>query len=79
MLRKRKGKFYPTELGVLVNNMLVEHFPELIDVMFTAKMEDELDEIEEGRYEWRQAVGDFYKPFDQHLEKGKKRDAQCEG
>ncbi|MEK6713402.1 MAG: type I DNA topoisomerase [Nitrospirota bacterium] len=71
-VEKKEGKFYPTELGVLVNNMLVEHFPELIDVMFTAKMEDELDEIEEGRYEWRQAVGDFYKPFDQHLEKARK-------
>ena len=78
-VEKKEGKFYPTELGVLVNNMLVEHFPELIDVMFTAKMEDELDEIEEGRYEWRQAVGDFYKPFDQHLEKARKEMRNVKG
>ncbi|MEK6561036.1 MAG: type I DNA topoisomerase [Nitrospirota bacterium] len=78
-VEKKEGKFYPTELGVLVNNLLVEHFPELIDVMFTAKMEDELDEIEEGRYEWRQAVGDFYKPFDQHLEKARKEMRNVKG
>ncbi len=71
-VEKREGKFYPTELGVLVNDLLVEHFQELIDVKFTAKMEEELDEIEEGRLEWREAVGDFYKPFDIHLEKAKK-------
>lgn len=78
-VEKKEGKFYPTELGVLVNNMLVEHFPELIDVMFTAKMEEELDEIAEGRYEWRQAVGDFYKPFDQHLEKARKEMRNVKG
>lgn len=70
-VEKREGRFYPTELGVLVNGLLVEHFPELIDVKFTAKMEEELDEIEEGRYEWMEAVGDFYKPFSQHLEKAR--------
>ena len=68
---KREGRFFPTELGFLVNDLLVEHFPELIDVMFTARMEEELDEIEEGRYEWQAAVGDFYGPFNQHLEKAK--------
>ncbi|MCC6544358.1 MAG: type I DNA topoisomerase [Nitrospirae bacterium] len=78
-VEKKEGKFHPTELGVLVNDMLVEHFPELIDVMFTAKMEDELDEIEEGRYEWRQAVGDFYRPFDQHLEKARKEMRNVKG
>ena len=69
---KREGKFFPTELGILVNELLVEHFPELIDTNFTAKMEEELDEIEEGRCEWKAAVGDFYKPFNQHLEKAQK-------
>ena len=78
-VEKQEGRFHPTELGVLVNDMLVEHFPELIDVMFTAKMEDELDEIEEGRYEWRQAVGDFYRPFDQHLEKARKEMRNVKG
>lgn len=71
-VEKKEGKFYPTELGILVNDLLVEHFPELIDVKFTAKMEEELDEIEEGNSEWREAVGNFYKPFETHLEKAKK-------
>ncbi len=71
-VEKREGRFYPTELGILVNDLLVEHFQELIDVTFTAKMEEELDEIEEGRYEWTAAVGDFYRPFSQHLEKAQK-------
>ena len=71
-VEKREGKFYPTDLGFLVNDLLVEHFPELIDVKFTAKMEEELDEIEEGRYEWKEAVGEFYKPFSKHLEKAQK-------
>jgi len=70
-VEKREGRFYPTELGVLVNDLLVEHFPELIDVKFTAKMEEELDEIEEGQYEWTKVVGDFYRPFSRHLEKAK--------
>ncbi len=78
-VEKKENRFHPTELGILVNDMLVEHFPELIDVMFTAKMEDELDEIEEGRYEWRQAVGDFYRPFDQHLEKARKEMRNVKG
>lgn len=71
-VEKREGRFHPTELGVLVNDLLVAHFPELIDVSFTAKMEEELDEIEEGRYEWTSVVGDFYGPFSQHLEKAQK-------
>lgn len=71
-VEKKEGKFFPTELGVLVNDLLVEHFPELIDVKFTAKMEEDLDEVEEGSREWRDAVGEFYGPFDAHLEKAKK-------
>ncbi|MBI5194258.1 MAG: type I DNA topoisomerase [Nitrospirae bacterium] len=71
-VEKKEGKFFPTELGVLVNDLLVEHFPELIDVKFTAKMEEDLDEVEEGSREWRDAVGEFYGPFDTHLEKAKK-------
>lgn len=71
-VEKKESKFFPTELGVLVNDLLVEHFPELIDVKFTAQMEENLDEVEEGRCEWRDTVGEFYGPFDTHLEKAKK-------
>lgn len=70
-VEKREGRFYPTQLGILVNDLLVDHFPELIDVGFTAKMEEELDEIEEGRYGWTEAVGGFYRPFNEHLEKAR--------
>jgi len=62
----------PTELGFTVTDMLVESFPEILNVEFTARMEEELDEIEEGQLEWRKAMGDFYGPFSRSLEKAKK-------
>jgi DNA topoisomerase I len=66
-VQKTEGKFSPTELGIVVNDFLVEKFPELIDVNFTAKMEDELDHIEDGKMKWVKVVKDFYKPFDHDL------------
>jgi len=66
-VQKAEGRFSPTELGVVVNNYLVERFPELIDLDFTAKMEDELDHIEDGRMKWIDVVTDFYKPFSSEL------------
>ncbi|MFN3479751.1 MAG: type I DNA topoisomerase [Thermodesulfovibrionales bacterium] len=66
-VHKVEGRFEPTELGILVNDFLVERFPELIDVGFTAKMEDELDRIEEGKMKWVKVVKDFYKPFSHDL------------
>ncbi|MDA8090140.1 MAG: type I DNA topoisomerase [Nitrospiraceae bacterium] len=65
---KETGKFKPTDLGVLVNDLLVEKFPELMDVGFTARMEDELDQIEQGKMQWPQVIKDFYQPFSQDLE-----------
>ncbi len=62
-VQKNEGKFSPTELGFVVNDYLVERFQELIDVKFTAKMEDELDHIEDGKLKWERVVKDFYKPF----------------
>ncbi|MBI5025820.1 MAG: type I DNA topoisomerase [Nitrospirae bacterium] len=61
------SRFKPTELGVVVNDLLVERFPELMDVGFTAKMEEELDRIEEGLLKWVKVVRDFYTPFDRDL------------
>ena len=60
-------QFYPTELGILVVDLLKEHFPDIIDVNFTAGMEDKLDGIEEGEYEWKAVVRDFYEPFSREL------------
>ena len=68
-VNKVENKFRPTELGVLVNDLLVSHFPVILDVAFTAKMEEELDKIEEGQMPWVEAVRDFYKPFSESLEK----------
>jgi DNA topoisomerase-1 len=60
-------RFMPTELGFLVNDKLVQHFADIIDTGFTAKMESELDEIEEGQRTWTQALRDFWEPFEADL------------
>src|SRR5512135_1438573 len=66
-VQKAEGRFSPTELGSVVNDLLVERFTELMDIGFTAKMEDELDRVEDGKMKWVKAVKDFYKPFSRHL------------
>ncbi|MEK6672317.1 MAG: type I DNA topoisomerase [Nitrospirota bacterium] len=66
-VHKEDVRFSPTELGVLVNDLLVDKFPELIDISFTAKMEEELDLIEEGKMKWVEVMNDFYTPFDKDL------------
>ncbi|MBI4848151.1 MAG: type I DNA topoisomerase [Nitrospirae bacterium] len=64
---KAEGKFKPTELGVVVSDLLVERFADIMDYNFTANMEDNLDKIEEGGFKWIDVVNDFYKPFDKDL------------
>ncbi|MFH1289223.1 MAG: type I DNA topoisomerase [Patescibacteria group bacterium] len=61
--------FKPTPLGITVSDFLVEHFPNLFDYGFTAQMEDDLDEIANGKKEWEPVISAFYKPFDKTLEK----------
>jgi DNA topoisomerase-1 len=56
-------KFSPTELGAMVNELLVECFPDILDVQFTAQLEDKLDKIEEGQYNWVETLQNFYDPF----------------
>ena len=60
-------KFRPTDLGCSVNNLLVKHFPGIMDVTFTAGIEDKLDEIEEGNLRWPVLMSEFYGPFEQAL------------
>ncbi|MFC4184612.1 type I DNA topoisomerase [Saccharococcus thermophilus] len=60
-------RFVPTELGEIVLELILEFFPEIIDVEFTAKMEKNLDEIEEGKVEWVKVVDDFYREFEKRL------------
>lgn len=68
-------KLHPTDLGKTVNKILVEHFPKLFNVKFTAGMEDELDLIEEGKDDWVKVIRAFYDPFAEQLEglKGKEK------
>jgi DNA topoisomerase-1 len=71
-VQKDQGKFRPTELGTVVTTMLVRHFEEIFDVQYTARMEEELDEVEEGKITWVQALREFYKKFDKDLKKATK-------
>jgi len=66
-----KRRFDPTDLGRLVNDLLVEHFPTIMNVEFTAGMEQQLDQVEEGSREWLQILRDFYKPFRETLDKAR--------
>ena len=60
-------RFFPSEMGFLVNDILVANFPEIVDIDFTAKMEKELDEIAEGKDTWQKTCKDFYGPFAKNL------------
>ena len=62
-VERRDGRLYPTEVGIVVNDLLVEYFPEQIDVGFTAQMEEELDLIASGKRKWVPVLRDFYDPF----------------
>ena len=68
-INKDKNKsFFPTELGFMVNDLLAEHFQEIVDVNFTAEMEKNLDDIAKGEKEWQKVIKEFYFPFAKKLE-----------
>jgi DNA topoisomerase-1 len=67
VIKNKDKRFEPSEIGELVNKVLVNNFPEIVDVKFTAKMEEDLDKIAVGEKEWRAVVRDFYIPFSKHL------------
>ncbi|MDQ1146722.1 DNA topoisomerase-1 [Bacillus sp. SORGH_AS 510] len=62
-------RFVPTELGEIVHELMVEFFPDILDVEFTAKMEQDLDNIEDGKVQWVQIIDEFYQDFETHLKK----------
>ncbi len=64
----RGGKFFPTEIGFVVTELLVANLKDIFDYQFTARMEEELDEIEEGKIKWTAALHEFYGKFEQDLE-----------
>lgn len=61
------GKFHPTELGTVVNELLTKNFKDIFELQYTARMEEKLDEIEEGREKWTDTLADFYKRFSANL------------
>ena len=82
---KRRGyvkpinrRLHPTDLGKLVNDLLVEHFGDVMDYDFTAAMEEELDNVEEGRLDWQKVVGDFWTPFEHDLVAAEQKIVQVE-
>lgn len=71
-IEKEQKQLIPTELGKVVNKLLTENFSDIINVEFTAKIEEEFDEVAEGKEEWKQVIRDFYGPFEKELEKVEK-------
>lgn len=71
-VKREKGYLHPTELGTVVTELLTKHFPKVLDIKFTAYLEEELDEIEEGRMDWIKVLKDFYSPFKTACEKAQK-------
>ncbi len=71
-VEKDGRKLVPTELATLVNGLLVEHFPDIVDLEFTAKMEEDLDDIATGEKDWVPVIRDFYGPFEENLKKKEK-------
>ena len=72
VMRENK-RLFPTELGRTVNAMMMEYFGPIIDIDFTAGLEDELDEVEEGEIDWRQVLREFYPPFESMLESAEEK------
>jgi DNA topoisomerase-1 len=88
-VQKLGGKFTPTEIGLVVTDLLVENFRDIFDLQYTARLEENLDEIEEGKEKWQDAMADFYKKFlkdlkyaEKHMENIKRMekptDEKCE-
>jgi DNA topoisomerase-1 len=68
-VKKDDNKFFPTELGKVVTEQLVAHFPQIMDVKFTSHMEEELDSIEDAHADWVKVLNEFYTPFKESLDK----------
>ena len=68
LVGSEKGKLIPTDVGMVVNDFLTEYFPQILDYNFTAKVEDEFDDIAEGKRKWNDEIKDFYKGFHKNIE-----------
>lgn len=70
--KNEQKKFQPTEVGTIVNDLLVNHFPKIVDIKFTAQMEEGLDKIAQGKKDWHKEIKEFYEPFEKNLAKKEK-------
>ena len=78
-VHKTQGRFYPTELGMVVSDLLVKNFSDIFDLAYTARMEEELDEVEEGKISWQGALDEFYKKFKIDLRLAEREMADIKG
>src|SRR5690242_18349426 len=76
---KHDGKFHPTQLGILVTNLLRASFGDIIDETYTARLEEELDDVEDGKTEWTQLMKEFAKKFNSDLKRAEKEMQQIKG
>jgi len=67
-VEKREGRFHPSELGMVVTDLLTNAFPDLMDIQYTARMEDRLDDVEGGKRTWQELLQDFYTSFKANLD-----------
>jgi DNA topoisomerase I len=72
-IQNEERRLKPVELGFMINDLLVENFPDIMTTAFTAKMEEQLDEVEDGKTEWRDVLHSFYTPFKKDLEEAEKK------
>ena len=69
VIKDEQKRLKPTDIGILVSDILVKHFPEIVDIKFTARMEEDLDKIAGGEKEWRPVIKEFWEPFKKNLDK----------
>jgi len=74
-----KSKLFPTDIGMVVNDFLLKEFPQIMDFNFTAKVEEEFDEIAEGKIQWTKMLSDFYKPFHKNVENTSENSERASG
>ena len=72
-IQNQERRLKPVELGFMINDLLVENFPDIMTTAFTAKMEEQLDEVEDGKKQWRDVLQTFYTPFKKDLEEAEKK------
>ena len=72
-IQNEERRLKPVELGFMINDLLVENFPDIMTTAFTAKMEEQLDEVEDGKKQWRDVLQTFYTPFKKDLEEAEKK------